>query len=110
MQVLVNAILGAGIQVHTDDILTRVYSHNTMHMTGIRLHFRDANPFGSGNLNEDNANDLIGKGQQAVLRRFSACAVTMERHYDNSNIIHQHLVQLDHVNQLLYQQHNYLFH
>ena len=123
LQVLTNAILGAGIHVHQEDIFTRTYNQNTMHLTGIQLHFRDAIPFGNvghynycwahgttrdgaagilkdrllrpnswnfesgndypsfgffglgmqGNLNEDNANDLlrklykIGKGQQAAI-------------------------------------------
>ena len=47
LQVLTDAILGAGIHVHREDVFTRSFHHNTMHMTGIHLYFRDARPFGN---------------------------------------------------------------
>ncbi|CAJ1428853.1 unnamed protein product, partial [Effrenium voratum] len=47
VQVLTDAILGAGIHVHREDVFTRSYHQNTMRLTGIHLHFRDASPFGN---------------------------------------------------------------
>ncbi|CAJ1367275.1 unnamed protein product [Effrenium voratum] len=42
VQVLTDAILGDGIHVHREDVFTRSYHQNTMRLTGVHLHFRDA--------------------------------------------------------------------